>query len=124
MSASALRVLLVEDEDDTLALLAELLTDEGCDVSAHRTGEAALAAVLVRPPDVAIVDLRLPDVDGLNIVRELRRTAPHARIIVVTGVATHAAQESAIAEGADAFLAKPVKYSAIAAQLGLSERSR
>jgi CheY-like chemotaxis protein len=71
------RVLLVEDDADALEVLTELLETGGDEVSVSCTGTAALALARLVRPDVVVMDLRLPDTDGVDLIRTLwARTPP------------------------------------------------
>lgn len=118
-----MRVLLVDDDDDARELLSELLATRGCVVSAHALGSECVAAAVSFAPDVAIVDLHLPDGDGLDVIRSLRSAAlPHLRIVVITGVVTPDMRGRALAAGADAYMSKPISYGELSSTLGLPER--
>ncbi len=81
------RVLVVEDEIEVQNVVGEVLAEEGYDVDAVGTGEAALEAVALRPYDVVISDLRLPGVGGQTLVKEIIHRWPRLakRIILLTG---------------------------------------
>ena len=83
--AGALRVLVVEEDAGVRELLEEVLTGEGYQVAVATAGVAALAALEACPPDAIVLDLMLPDVDGLELAREYRsRPGPHAPIVALT----------------------------------------
>jgi two-component system alkaline phosphatase synthesis response regulator PhoP len=76
-------VLCVDDERDVTDLLRFLLARAGCDTAAAASGRAALAAVRARRPDLVLLDLMLPDLDGLGLCEILRRTPATAALPVV-----------------------------------------
>jgi DNA-binding response OmpR family regulator len=96
----------VDDEADLATTCARLLRRHGYSVVCAGTVEQGLAA-LADPPDLIIADLRLPDGDGLDVVRAARLLAPPPPIIVVTGHPSEASRAQATKAGAIAFLAKP-----------------
>jgi two-component system, NtrC family, response regulator PilR len=105
-------VLVVEDEPDLVATYERLLRRQGCRVVSAGSLVAALAAVERERPQLLITDLKLPDGDGLDVVRAVRaRPAPPA-VIVVTGYGNGASQDAALAAGATAFLTKPFSTAA------------
>lgn len=110
-----LRVLVVEDDLDLAHAFADSLRSSGHDVAIATSGGSALAIAQAQPLDAVILDLGLPDVDGIEVARTLRITKPHAdfAIIVITGLDVKRLEE-ADAAGIDLVLAKPVT----AAQLG------
>jgi len=103
-------VLVVDDEVSARTFFAQLLTEEGYAVDVALDGPSALAAIAARPPDVVILDVKLPGLSGFDVCRQLKqdvvtRLLP---IIIVTGL--HAQEERAegLDAGADDFLTKPV----------------
>lgn len=78
------RVLVVEDEPDQLVLLSTLLRKAGCTVIAALTGEQALAAVADVCLELAVIDLRLPGMDGRAVADALRSTHPGCRIAITS----------------------------------------
>ena len=108
-SASAGRVLIADDTFDTRELYGLYLTQCGFAVQTVTDGEAAIEIALESQPDVIVLDLSMPRVDGITATKRLRehpRTC-HIPVIVVTGFPHRAAQRSAIEAGADVFLGKP-----------------
>jgi DNA-binding response OmpR family regulator len=98
-----MRVLIVEDEDAIAVPLAEGLTREGFDVVRATTGAEALAAA---EPDVVLLDLRLPDMDGLDVCRQLRERS-QLPIIIVTARGEEADRVVGLELGADDYVVKP-----------------
>jgi len=100
-------VLVVEDEPDMVATYERLLRRQGCRTTAARSCAAGLRAIASGPPDLLITDLRLPDGDGLVLVRAARALPTPAPVIVVSGFAFGASREAAAQAGATAILGKP-----------------
>lgn len=101
------RVLVVDDETDFLVTYERLLRREGYEVvtaTSRATGLAALAGEL---PHLVISDLRLPDGDGLDVVRAARAARDPVPVIVITGYPSDETRRAALAAGATTFLAKP-----------------
>ena len=104
-----IRVQLVEDEPNIIITLTYLLERAGFDVSTKTDGEAALAAALADPPAVMILDVALPVLGGLEVLRRLRAD-PRGRdvpVIMLTAKGRHADRESALGSGADLYVTKP-----------------
>jgi CheY-like chemotaxis protein len=104
------RVLIVEDNDDTRQMLHEALAFSGHDVREARDGATGLALAAESRPDVALIDIGLPDVDGYEVARRLR-AAPGGRsigLIAITGYGQAEDQRRAYDAGFDAHLTKPV----------------
>lgn len=100
------RVLVVDDESDFLATYERLLRREGFEVVTATSCAAGLAALASETPVLVISDLRLPDGDGLDVVRAARLASP-VPVIVVTGYPSDETRRAALAAGATTFLAKP-----------------
>ena len=111
------RVLVIEDHADTLELLRTILTHAGHDVSMAVDGEDGLRRYRTDHPDVVIVDLFLPRMDGLDVISALREdVGPAAKIIAISaGWSVRAADvlKEATARGADRVLRKPVDLDAL-----------
>ncbi len=92
-------------------LVRFLLTQAGCDVATAASGRAALAAVAERRPDLILLDLMLPDIDGFGVCEILRREPSTATIpvIVLTAWATTDAQNLGLELGALDYLTKPFR---------------
>ena len=104
------RVLIVEDNDDARQMLHEALAFSGHDVREARDGASGLALAAEALPDVALIDIGLPDVDGYEVARRLR-AAPGGRrmgLIAITGYGQAEDQRRAYEAGFDAHLTKPV----------------
>jgi len=107
---SARQVLIIEDNDDTRQMLHETLTYGGHEVREARDGASGLALAAETHPDVALIDIGLPDVDGYEVARRLR-AAPGGRrmgLIAITGYGQAEDQRRAYEAGFDAHLTKPV----------------
>ena len=105
----AKRVLLAEDEANIAESLTFLLKRAGLEVLVHVNGRLALEAALADPPDVVILDVMLPELDGFEILRRLRAD-PQGKalpIIVLTAKGQREDRETALACGADLFITKP-----------------
>lgn len=105
-----MRVLVVEDDRDIATLIQQAFRRDGAsDVDVVGTGSAALRAVDVDPPDVMILDLNLPDIDGFTLCRMLRarRQLPTVPVIVVTARSSEADRVRAFELGADDYVTKP-----------------
>lgn len=105
----AVRVQLAEDEPNIVESLTFLLERAGFDVAAQSDGQAALAAALAEPPDVMILDVMLPALDGLEVLRRLRADARGKRVpvIMLTAKGQRLDRETALGCGADLFITKP-----------------
>jgi CheY-like chemotaxis protein len=111
------RILLVEDNADASATLADILAMEGHDVTCAPDGHAGLALALDRPWDVIVCDVGLPGLDGLALMRTLRAHQPAARpyAVALTGYGQPDDEARGLAAGFDRYLVKPVGAGALLA---------
>jgi DNA-binding response OmpR family regulator len=107
---AAKTVLVVDDDASVRAMLGYLLDDEGYDVSEAEDGAQAIEMLLTDAPDCMVLDLMMPNVDGLQVLRERRARgfAPDTRILVLTAKTTVADAVWCWELGADEYLMKPV----------------
>src|SRR5687767_14273612 len=98
-------VLIVEDDTDTREMYSEFLSHSGLRVAEAHSGRRALERVREQTPDVVVTDIAMPGMDGLELSRQLRSSAPtrDVPIIAVSGNASESAREA----GADVVLEKP-----------------
>jgi two-component system, NtrC family, response regulator HydG len=107
------RVLIVDDEPDTCANLSDILTDLGYPVDTAHDGFAALELVKKHAYDVALLDLRMPGMDGLELYRRIREVSAGTVAIVVTAYASSDTAKSVRAAGAWQIVPKPVNIGAL-----------
>jgi CheY-like chemotaxis protein len=123
-AAGAGLVMIVDDNVDAAQLLAMLLENLGCEVLVEHDPHRALETAAARTPAVCILDIGLPDMDGNELARRLRRQAGmgDALLIAVTGYGRPEDRERALAAGFDQHLVKPVDVHALAALFGQGRR--
>ncbi len=104
-----MRVLVVDDDPLVRNLLSAVLHDASFDLDEAVDGQDALAIATVRPPDVVVLDVMMPGVDGYEVCRTLRADPAFAqtRIVMLTAKSTPTARADAFRAGADAFFSKP-----------------
>lgn len=117
-----MRLLLVEDNPSLADGLREALQDEGFAVNHVTTAGAALAALRSDPPDLLVLDLGLPDRDGLQVLRELRSDGMRLPVLLLTARDTIDDKVSGLDSGADDYLAKPFDMAELLARLRVLER--
>lgn len=105
-------VLIVDDHDDTREMLEVLLGLSGCHVITAKEGREALNLAETSAPDLFLMDMRLPGLDGLEVTRRVRihPTLKHVPIVAVTGLVTPEFQREAIKAGCNYCLAKPIDF--------------
>ena len=116
-----MRLLLVEDTERLAQSLAQGLREEGIDVRTAATGAAALREIAADPPDIAILDLGLPDLDGLAVTRRLREWTA-VPILVLSARGRESDKVAALDAGADDYLTKPFGTSELLARLRVALR--
>ncbi|HVQ59912.1 MAG TPA: response regulator transcription factor [Solirubrobacterales bacterium] len=102
----ATRVLVCDDEPQILRALRVILRDAGYEAVTAASGEEALDRAAVKPPAAAILDLMLPDIDGVEVTKRLREWS-EMPIIVLSAVGEEEAKVRALAAGADDYVTKP-----------------
>ena len=104
--SEATRILVCDDEPQILRALRVILRDAGFEAVTTSSGEEAIDAALVRPPAVLILDLMLPDIDGVEVTERLREWS-EIPIIVLSAVGEEEEKVRALAAGADDYVTKP-----------------
>ena len=100
-------ILVVDDEESVATTIEAILKLDGHDVLAVTSGEAAIRLLHERQFDVVLTDLRLADIDGIEILREVQRTSPETAAIMLTGYASLESAVAALRSGAYDYLMKP-----------------
>lgn len=100
-------ILVVDDDRAIRESLNSLLSDKGYDVLTVEDGHQAIDAVRQREWDVAMVDLKMPGIDGLEVLREVTKMSPNTKVIIITGYATVESAVEAMKQGAIDYIAKP-----------------
>jgi len=109
------RILVVDDEPNARDALAELLRDEGYEAETASDGRKALELIPTFDPDVILTDLKMPGIDGLELLDRGRVAAPHAAFVVMTAFGTIDTAIQAIKRGAENYLTKPLDMTAVTA---------
>lgn len=117
----AARVLVCDDEPQILRALRVILRDAGYEAVSAASGEEALDLAAVKPPAAAILDLMLPDLDGVELTRRLREWS-EMPIIVLSAVGEEEAKVRALTAGADDYVTKPFGPPELVARLGAALR--
>ena len=104
------RILVVEDDDDNRRIMRDLLINSGFDVIEAVSGDEGVAKAHTESPDLILMDVELPVMDGLEATRRIKADMgiSHIPLIVVTSYAMKSDQDVAVAAGCDAYFAKPI----------------
>lgn len=113
------RIYVVDDEPDMVELLATVLKGEGHEVETYTDGRAALARVLEEPPELLLLDLMMPDLDGFELLKLLRLDSRgrHVVVLIVSARTGHRAQLETLQLGANAYIYKPFSPRELAMQV-------
>ena len=103
------RVLLVDDEKDFLEVLIRRLSKRQVNVDGVSSGEEALQYLQVRPIDVAVLDVKMPGMDGITVLREIKKLNPLIEVIMLTGHASLEVALEGMHSGAFDYLMKPAE---------------
>jgi len=104
----AFKVLFVDDERDFLETLMKRMKKRGVDASGVNSGEEALAWLDESPPDVVVLDVKMPGMDGIEILREIKKRRPLIEVIMLTGHANVEVAIEGMELGAFDYLMKPM----------------
>ncbi len=113
MTEPLARILVVDDEENMVHFLTKLLHAEGFDVEGVRTGEAALERLRAIPFELVLTDLKLPDTDGIGILKGARELQPEAVVVLITAYGTIESAIEAMRAGAYDYVTKPFRASEI-----------
>jgi DNA-binding NtrC family response regulator len=103
-----MNVLVVDDEEVVRRSHLRVLASERCQVEAVGDGEQALKAMETKPFDIVLLDLRMPGMDGMSILRTMKARWPESEVIMITGYPSVDTAKEAIRLGACQYLAKPL----------------
>ncbi|MBI4341294.1 MAG: response regulator [Candidatus Omnitrophica bacterium] len=105
------RMLIVDDEQDICECLRQFFTSRGFSVASVFSGEEALERLAQESPDLILLDIKLPGLSGIEVLRRMRSTHPHVRVIMVSALDEHELREQAKHYGASAYITKPFDLS-------------
>jgi DNA-binding response OmpR family regulator len=117
-----MQILFVEDDRSLAAGLSKALRSEGFVVNHVDNGKDALHVVAVESPDIVVLDLGLPDMDGLEVLRRLRQSGSSTPVLVLTARSSIDARVAGLDLGADDYLPKPFEIPELLARLRVIER--
>ena len=106
---AANRILVIEDHEENRRLLRDLLTSFGYELTEAVTGEDGLVAAEANPPDLILMDIQLPGIDGYEVTRRIKANPAlrHIPVIAVTSYALSGDDVKALEAGCDAYVTKP-----------------
>ncbi len=104
------KILIVDDDANACILLKSFLEEMSHDVIVSYNGEDALEKVKNLNPDIMLLDINMPGIDGMEVLRRVRQFNDKIGIIMVTGIKDESEAKEAIKKGADDYITKPVDY--------------
>ncbi len=111
------KVLLIDDEDEFVTTLAERLELRGIHALTETDGQEALARIKTDKPQVVVLDIMMPGVNGLDVLRHIKRSHPGIPVILLTGRGTTSEGVEGMRMGAFDFMMKPVKIEDLISKL-------
>ena len=111
------KLLLIDDEPDILRVLSMSLKADGYDVVSARNGSEGIAAFEKEKPDIVITDIKMPGMDGIEVLKQIKVLNPDAEVIIITGHGDIENAIEALKHGASDFINKPVRDEALAIAL-------
>ena len=112
-----LRVLVVDDEVNLAELVAMAVRDEGWEVRTAHTGSQAVSAARDQQPDAIVLDIMLPDIDGLEVLRRVRSRDPHVPVLFLTARDAVEDRVTGLTAGGDDYVTKPFSLEEVVARL-------
>jgi DNA-binding NtrC family response regulator len=101
------RIIIVDDDEGIRKTLAAILQEEGYQVDTAESGKEAIEKTNAKFYNLALIDIRLPDIEGIYLLKEIKETVPKTRKIIITGYPTLQNAMEAVNSGADAYVLKP-----------------
>lgn len=102
------RILVIDDDEGIRKVLTEILTEKGYRVDSAETGREAIQKTNEKFYNMALIDIRLPDMSGVELLTKIKETKPKMRKIIITGYPTLQNAVEALNRGADAYIIKPL----------------
>ena len=104
------KILVIDDEIELCEIISTFFTERGYNVISSVTGQGGLDAFESENPDIAMLDLRLNDMSGIEILQKIRETNKHCFVIIITGSTRAEDEERCMALGADYYIQKPFAF--------------
>jgi len=103
-----IKVILVDDEEEYVTTLSERMHIRGLETHIALDGEKALEMVKEQPFDVMVLDLKMPGIDGISVLKHLKKSHPKIKVIIVTGHGSDLERDRSYRHGAFMYMQKPV----------------
>jgi two-component system, OmpR family, response regulator CpxR len=120
--AIPIKILLVDDEREFVETLSERLHLRDMEPAVAYDGKSALGLVHKDPPEVMVIDLKMPVIDGMEVLKEIKQTKPEIEIIVLTGHGSEQDRQNCLHHGAFAYMQKPVDINLLSDAIGQAHK--
>lgn len=104
------KLLIVDDDVDTCELIDAFFSEKGYQVLSLTSGESALKSIKEQKPDIVLLDLKLPGLDGIKCLKKIKDMDPNIKVIMVSAVNDASYKEAAFLNGADDYICKPIDF--------------
>jgi DNA-binding NtrC family response regulator len=111
------RILIIDDDENIRKVLTTILEDEGYYVESVDTAKKAIERTKRKFYNIALIDIRLPDMEGIELLTRMKNTTPKIRKIIITGYPTLQNAVEAVNRGADAYILKPFDMERVLAEI-------
>ncbi len=111
------RILIVDDDENIRKVLTTILEDEGYNIESVDTAKKAIERTRRKFYNLALIDIRLPDMEGIELLTRMKNTTPKIRKIIITGYPTLQNAVEAVNRGADAYILKPFDMEKVLAEI-------
>jgi len=118
-----IKVMFVDDEEEFVTTLSARIQRRDFSASVAFTGEQALQIVDDHVPDVMILDLKMPGIGGMEVLRRVKKAYPNVKVIILTGHGSEKDKKEALSLGAFSYLQKPVKIDELGMQIVKAHKS-
>jgi len=118
-----IKVMFVDDEEEFVTTLSARIQRRDFSASVAFTGEQALQIVDDHVPDVMILDLKMPGIGGMEVLRRVKKAYPNVKVIILTGHGSEKDKKEALSLGAFSYLQKPVKIDELGMQIIKAHKS-
>jgi len=102
------KILVIDDDEAIRMVVADFLEDEGFEVFQAKDGSRGVSLQYEKKPDLTLLDMVLPDTNGIEALKQIKKNSPEAMVIMMSGVQEDASAKQAIALGAYDYITKPV----------------
>ena len=119
-----IKILLVDDEEDFVKTISQRMQRRGQESDIALNGEQALSRIEQEVPDVVLLDLKMPGIDGMEVLRQIKKAYPEVQVIIMTGHGSERIEKEVRTLGAFEYLQKPTKIDTIMEKIKLAFKEK